>query len=535
MGPPEVAGYELRRVLGRGSGGEVWLASERATGEAVAVKCVRPGADIAVRDRLRREAAVLAGIDHPHVLRLRGVAGCIGSDEVALVLDLATGGSLARLVARRGPLSPGEVVTVLVPLAEALAEVHARGVVHGDVTPANVLFAADGRPVLADLGVARLVAGGSPVVDAGTPGYRDPHPGWGAGPASDVHGLAATCFLALTGAPPYEVGDGDGLEAGTCDRRDRDRSDRDRSAARLPAAAGQGPVLELLEQVLDAPPAERPAAAELARRAFATCRAAPVRLEPGALVDPVDGPGEGAPLTVVSSRRRVAPPGVAAGSAGSAVSTGPRTHRRARAAGRPALLRRWRQAVTALLGAVAVATAAVTGIAWAGSGSGSAPARGLAASAGAAGESTAGGSTAGESAGRTGPASSSEPEQSWAEVLGALDAERSAAFAAGDVDRLARVYTAGSPAGRRDRRQLTGLRGAGLRAEGLRLRILRVTELRRTQRHVRLRVVDVLRPHRVVDGSGVLVEHRPGRTAVTWTVTLALEGGRWQVYDVTRA
>ena len=161
MGPPEVAGYELRRVLGRGSGGEVWLASERATGEAVAVKCVRPGADIAVRDRLRREAAVLAGIDHPHVLRLRGVAGCTGSDEVALVLDLATGGSLARLVARRGPLSAGEVVTVLVPLAEALAEVHARGVVHGDVTPANVLFAADGRPVLADLGVARLVAGGS--------------------------------------------------------------------------------------------------------------------------------------------------------------------------------------------------------------------------------------------------------------------------------------------------------------------------------------------------------------------------------------
>ncbi len=521
MGPPEVAGYELRRVLGRGSGGEVWLASERATGEAVAVKCVRPGADIAVRDRLRREAAVLAGIDHPHVLRLRGVAGCTGSDEVALVLDLATGGSLARLVARRGPLSAGEVVTVLVPLAEALAEVHARGVAHGDVTPANVLFAADGRPVLADLGVARLVAGGSPVVDAGTPGYRDPHRGWGAGPASDVHGLAATCFLALTGEPPYGVGAGDGLASGA-----GDRGDGDRSSGRRPAAAGHGSVLDLLEQVLDAPPGARPDAAELARRAFATCRAAPVRLEPGVLVDAVDDPGDGAPLTVVSSRRRVATSEI---SAVSTVSTGPRTHRRARAVGRPALLRRWRPAVAALLGAVAVATAAVTGIAWAGSGSGSAPARSLGASAGAVAE-----QTAGEPAAATRSASSPEPEQSWADVLGALDAERSAAFAAGDVDQLWRVYTAGSPAGRRDRRQLSGLREACLRAEGLRLRILRVTELRRTQRHVRLRVVDVLRPHRVVDGSGAFVERRPGRTARTWTVTLSLDGGRWRVYDVTR-
>ena len=497
MGPPEVAGYELRHVLGRGSGGEVWLASERATGEAVAVKCVRPGADIATRDRLRREAAVLAGIDHPHVLRLRSVVGCAGSgDEVALVLDLATGGSLARLVARRGPLPAGEVVTVLVPLADALAEVHAHGIVHGDVTPANVLFAAGGRPVLADLGVARLVAGGDPGPAAGTPGFRDPHRVWGVDPAGDVHGLAATCFLALTGEPPYDddrPGGGDGV------RR------------RLAAAGHGGPLLEVLERVLDAPPGERPGASELARLAYACCPAEPVRLEPGPLVDPVTGPEGAAPLTVVSARRRPEPLAVP--------SPGPRTHRRVRAR-RPALLAGWRQGLAVLGGALAVTTAAVTGIAWAGSGSGSAPARGLVPAAGA----PAGGS----------PATAALPTRSWAAVLGSLDARRSAAYATGDPQRLAGVYTAGSPAGRRDAAELAGLRGAGLRAEGMRLRILQVTELRRTDRHVRLRVVDVLRRHRLVDGSGAVVERRPGRTAATWSVTLARDEGRWRVYDVTR-
>ena len=544
MTPPEVAGYQLRRVLGHGSGGEVWLATDRATGEAVAVKCVRPGADIATRDRLRREAAVLAGIDHPHVLRLRAVVGCSGSaDEVALVLELATGGSLARLVARRGPLPDGEVVTVLVPLAEALAEVHARGVVHGDVTPANVLFAADGRPVLADLGVARLAAGGGPVETAGTPGFGDPHLGWAAGPATDVHGLAATCFLALTGAAPYD-------RAGTELR---------------PADAGHGRLLDLLESVLRAPPEERPDARELARRAYACSAAAPVRLEPGSVVDVGDGLLDEAPLTVVSRHRLAVPPrpelpaGTAAGR--------PRSHRRPeRSAGlgsvksgsagsgpagsglaRPArLLTRWRSAATVLLGAVAVATAAVTGIAWAGSASGPGYVRGLVRpsagpssaavdrepSSAATGAAT-GAAAAGDPSERTGAAA---PEVRWAEVLAALDAERSAAFDTGDVERLADVYATGSPAGRRDRHQLQELQRAGLRAEGLRLDVRRVTEQedRGTERQVRLRVVDVLRRHRLVDGAGAVVEHRPGRTARTWWVTLALEDGRWRVYDVTR-
>ncbi len=110
-----VPGFDAVELLGYGSQGEVWLAREHATGEPVALKRLLAGADLAARDRLRREAAVLAGVDHPHVLRLRSVVGA--GPDLVLVLDLATGGSLARLLATRGRLSPGEVVTVAVPLA----------------------------------------------------------------------------------------------------------------------------------------------------------------------------------------------------------------------------------------------------------------------------------------------------------------------------------------------------------------------------------------------------------------------------------
>ena len=77
---------------------------------------------------------------------------------LGLVLDYAPGGSLAELMASRGSLGAGETVTVLTPVAQALAYLHGHGFTHGDVSPGNVLFTAHGKPLLADLGVARMVA-----------------------------------------------------------------------------------------------------------------------------------------------------------------------------------------------------------------------------------------------------------------------------------------------------------------------------------------------------------------------------------------
>ena len=313
----QLSGFDTVELLGYGSGGEVWLARERATGLPVALKRLRAGADLAARDRLRREAAVLAGVDHPHVVRLRAVHG--DGDSLVLVLDLAAGGSLARLLATRRMLPAAEVVTIAVPLAQALASVHAQGLVHGDVTPANVLFAADGRPMLSDLGISRLL--GSPAAEVGgTGGYLDPAVVAGAapGPASDVHGLAATCWAALTGLSPY---DGHGR--------------------RVPVPTGvDRTLLDVLEPALAPDPADRPPAEQLAVAVFDAVPAEPVRLGPSARMLGGTGPRTGqavVPAThQVADRRPAAEPespsgslaGPLAGSLRPGPSTGPRVGRR---------------------------------------------------------------------------------------------------------------------------------------------------------------------------------------------------------------
>ena len=196
--PWSVPGYDVEAMLGFGATGEVWRARDRTTGETVALKRLREGADPAALEALRREATLLRTLDTPYVVRLRAVVGDV------LVLDHAPGGSLGALLTRRGCLDPGEVVTIAVPLARALAVAHAQGLVHGDVSPANVLFTADGMPLLADLGVARVAGEGPAAVD-GTAEFLAPEVAAGGepGPAADVWALAALCHHLLAGTPPH--------------------------------------------------------------------------------------------------------------------------------------------------------------------------------------------------------------------------------------------------------------------------------------------------------------------------------------------
>src|SRR3954469_17676998 len=202
--PPVVPGYTLQELLGRGGSGEVWRAVPRGGGAPVAVKVLVTGDP----ERQAREAALLGELDHPHLVRLRDVVHQPrrgGEARVALVLDLLPGGSLAALLARRGRLRPAEVVTAIAPVAAALAHAHERGVVHGDLSPGNIVFTAEGRPVLTDLGVARVL--GEAAAREVTPAYVDPTVARGGapGPASDVFGVAAAAFHALTGIAPWNA------------------------------------------------------------------------------------------------------------------------------------------------------------------------------------------------------------------------------------------------------------------------------------------------------------------------------------------
>ncbi|MDP9983223.1 serine/threonine protein kinase [Pseudarthrobacter oxydans] len=217
-GTPELRGYIVGRELGRGSSAEVWLVTEELSRRDFALKSfVLPeqpssqhphvGAEDA-ENAVRREIGILSVLDHEHLVKAYDVVRldgpCAGS--LGLIMDYAAGGSLGQLMAGRGSLGPGETVTVLTPIAQALAYLHGHGFTHGDVAPGNVLFTAHGKPLLADLGVARMVADAAAVPDAGTEGFRDPAPvdavRAGLQPERDVYSLAALGWYCLTGRAP---------------------------------------------------------------------------------------------------------------------------------------------------------------------------------------------------------------------------------------------------------------------------------------------------------------------------------------------
>ena len=300
--PPAVPGYQLQELLGRGGSGEVWRAVPRGGGPPVAVKVLVSGDP----ERQAREAALLGELDHPHLVRLHEVVHQPRRGDVprvALVLDLLAGGSLAALLVRRGRLRPGEVVTAIAPVAAALAAAHDRGVVHGDLSPGNIVFTAEGRPVLTDLGVARVLGEGA--AGGVTPAYVDPTVarGGATGPASDVFGVAAAAFHALTGVPPWNA-------AGP------EETLRVAAAGALPDLAELAPeapadLLRVLARGLAADPHERGSAAAFALDLRHACRPEPVRLPVAGIPDAElgrTGRGPRTELTHEVPGRRPRPP-----------------------------------------------------------------------------------------------------------------------------------------------------------------------------------------------------------------------------------
>jgi eukaryotic-like serine/threonine-protein kinase len=199
-----VGDYELERQIGAGSAGTVWRAHRRGPlSRVVALKRLRSGGGSADLARIRREATLLTELDHPHVVRVLEVVE--DGDGVALAMQYAPGGSLDDLLAERGRLAPGQVVALAAPVADALASAHRRGVLHGDVKPANVLFTSDGEPLLSDFGVARTLGRVTTDTTSGTAEYLAPELLDGAvpDPGADVYSLAVVCYQALAGAVPY--------------------------------------------------------------------------------------------------------------------------------------------------------------------------------------------------------------------------------------------------------------------------------------------------------------------------------------------
>jgi hypothetical protein len=252
LDPSRAGRYTLGAVLGRGSTATVHRAHDPVTEDAVAVKlfdAVSP----AVTDRHRREVQVLTGLRHPGLVALRdsGTAG----ERLFVVMDLVEGSSLedALLAA---PLAPDAVIELGARLADALAHVHDRGVVHRDVKPANILLDRSGAPRLADFGIARI-DGATRLTETGavvgTAAYMAPEQvrGGAVGPPADVYALGLVLLEALTGMREYP---GSAVEAAIA---------RLHRPPVVPTGLPAG-LARALRRMTAADPARRPGAAEVA-------------------------------------------------------------------------------------------------------------------------------------------------------------------------------------------------------------------------------------------------------------------------------
>jgi serine/threonine protein kinase len=517
-----VPGYELGPV--RDTAGDTWHARSAVSGEEVLLKRLRLRAD-RTYDDVRRLVSLLESIDHPHLVRVRQMVP-LGAD-VVLVLEPAHGGSLDQLLAGRGALDPGEVVTALAPVAEALAAIHERGLAHGDVKPEAILFTAEGRPLLADVGILGLVEGGEAPPSHG---YADPAAVGHPTPAGDVYALAAVGHAALTGLQP---------------RLGQPRVPLAEAVSGLPPA-----MVHAVTVALQPLPQRRPDAATFAELLYSACPPTPVRFPIGlvlgeaeiaAMVGGVGGasaPDAGDLASTTASRPRAprldAPPfgglatvaaGVPAGSMD--VDDDDDDDEPSR---RPLLLAGGGAALL-LGGAVA------GGLAWAhlappaaptvaqldaGGYQRTSPPSRPATTATPTSTSVTPGSVTPSASVTASPSSTVEPTESaptdlpasararWRHILTELDSRRARAFAESDPSVLGSVYVGGSDLLAADRAEIDKCVRAGCRVQGLRFEIKELDVASETAHEAVLVVTDQLQAYTIVSPSGVRTDHPAG-------------------------
>ncbi len=210
--------YRLEGMIAKGGMGSVWRGVHLSLGVDVAIKFMNPGlAETSHYASFEREARAAALLRSEHTVRVYD-HGVSHEGLPYLVMEYIAGESLAAAIARRGPLSPAEVVALVGQAARALGEAHAHGVVHRDVKPDNILLVDDDDAVrgpfavkLIDFGLANpgdgaRAAGGEAPLVAGTPGYMSPECLKGAppNPLLDVWGLAVTAYRAMTGRVAFD-------------------------------------------------------------------------------------------------------------------------------------------------------------------------------------------------------------------------------------------------------------------------------------------------------------------------------------------
>ena len=201
--------YRLIELLGQGGMATIYRATDSQLGRDVAVKILRPeyGRDPDFVARFRAEAQAVASLSNPNIVPVHD----FGMDPAGpyIVMSYVDGEDLATLLRRTGPVQPRQAARIAAESARALAAAHARGIIHRDVKPGNIMLAQDGRVEMTDFGIARAISEAQmtlPGTTLGSVHYFSPEQARGepATERSDIYSLGIVLFELLTGRRPFE-------------------------------------------------------------------------------------------------------------------------------------------------------------------------------------------------------------------------------------------------------------------------------------------------------------------------------------------
>jgi serine/threonine protein kinase len=310
--------YRLEMILGRGGMGTVYRATHTWTGRPVAVKLLHHelAHDAASVTRFLREARAAAAVRHPNAVDVLDM----GQDETGaayLVLELLEGDTLGAYLEAHRPLPVEDAVRCLVPVLEALEELHRAGVVHRDLKPANIFLAKGTRggmiPKLLDFGVAKVLESNSSMVTTtgivvGTPAYMAPEQAAGngnIGPWTDVWAMGTVLYECLTGELPFSAPTPSLMLVDVMTKT------APRLITKRPDLGAE--LCAVIDRALAKDPGERfPSCSALAD---ALCRAAGMEHPSGVIAAPLRAPTTTSPFADTQAQRTPVPPHVTTGPA----------------------------------------------------------------------------------------------------------------------------------------------------------------------------------------------------------------------------
>lgn len=265
-----IGSYRDAELIGRGGFGSVYRADDPDHGRQVAIKVLDVELGETERRRFDRERRLMGQLgSHPNIISVFD-SGYTDQDEAYIVMELAAEGSVRAELDRRGQFPWDEAVKLMAPIATAVAAAHARGIVHRDIKPDNILIDDYGNPRLTDFGIAALTSGATSTQAASaTLAHAAPEvlDGKQGTEATDVYALASTLHTLIAGVPPFMRSADEGL--GVMMRRIMAEPPPDLRPLGVPEH-----VARAIEQALEKDPDDRPFTAESFAAAIS---AAPIR------------------------------------------------------------------------------------------------------------------------------------------------------------------------------------------------------------------------------------------------------------------